>query len=105
MSEVLAVIVGCAVGSAVVRATGPVLFGGRRMPRTFTVLVAALSPALLAALVVTQALADGPRLAAGADTAGVAAGGLVAVATASPVAAVVVAAAVTALLRATGTLA
>ncbi|MDQ3632764.1 MAG: hypothetical protein M3417_16140 [Actinomycetota bacterium] len=51
-------------------------------------------------MVVTQALADGGRLAVGADTAGVAAGGLVAARTGSVVAAVVAAAAVAAGLRA-----
>jgi hypothetical protein len=59
-----------------------------------------LAPALFAALVVTQALADGQRLAVGADTVGVAAGGLVAWRTGSVIGCVVVAAAVTALLRA-----
>jgi hypothetical protein len=50
--------------------------------------------------VVTQALADGERLAVGADTVGVAAGGLVAWRTGSVIGCVVVAAVVTALLRA-----
>jgi Branched-chain amino acid transport protein (AzlD) len=59
-----------------------------------------LSPALLAALVATQAFAEGDRLALEADTAGVAAGGLVIWRTGSIVACVVVAAAVTAALRA-----
>ncbi len=105
MSEVVAVILGCAAGSAAVRAAGPVVFGGRRMSSTFTALVTALSPALLAALVITQAGADGTALAAGADTAGVAAGGVAALVTRSPVVAVVCAAAVTAVLRASGALA
>ena len=59
-----------------------------------------LAPALLAALVATQALADGDQLKVGADTAGVAAGGLVAWRTGSIVACVLVAPAVTAALRA-----
>ncbi len=59
-----------------------------------------LAPALLAALVFTQAFAEGSRLVVGAETAGVLAGGLVAWRTGSIVACVVVAAALTAGLRA-----
>ena len=59
-----------------------------------------LSPALLAALVATQAFANGDHLAIGADTAGVAAGGLVIWRTGSIIACVLLAAAVTAGVRA-----
>jgi hypothetical protein len=59
-----------------------------------------LSPALLAALVATQAFAEGDHLALEADTVGVAAGGLVIWRTGSIVACVVVAAAATAVVRA-----
>jgi predicted branched-subunit amino acid permease len=81
-------------------AVGPIALGGRELPGWFSSLVALLAPALLAALVVTAALADGDRLAVGPDTAGVAAGGLVAFKTGSIIACVVVAAALTAGLRA-----
>jgi branched-subunit amino acid transport protein len=100
MSTSVAVIAGCAVVTAAIKAVGPLALGGRELPERFTSVVVLLAPALLAALIVTQALADGERLAVGADTAGVAAGGLVAWRTGSIVACVVVAAAVTAGVRA-----
>jgi branched-subunit amino acid transport protein len=59
-----------------------------------------LAPALLAALVVTQAFADGQRLAVGPETAGVAAGALIVWRTGSVIGCVVAAAAITATLRA-----
>ncbi len=100
MSTTAVVIAGCALVTFAIKAVGPVALGGRELPGWFIGVVGLLAPALLAALVATQALADGERLAVGADTAGVAAGGLVAWRTGSIVACVVVAAAVTAGLRA-----
>lgn len=99
MSTSAAVIAGCALVTAAIKAAGPVALGGRELPEWFTGVVILLAPALLAALVATQALADGQRLAVGPETAGVAAGGLVAWRTGSIIACVVVAAAGTALLR------
>jgi len=93
-------IAGCAVVTAAIKAAGPVALGGRELPTWFTSVVVLLSPALLAALVATQAFAEGDRLALDADTAGIAAGGLVIWRTESIVACVVAAAAVTALVRA-----
>ncbi len=100
MSTTAVVIAGCALVTFAIKAVGPVALGGRELPAWFIGVVGLLAPALLAALVATQALADGERLAIGADTAGVAAGGLVAWRTGSIVACVIVAAAVTAGLRA-----
>ncbi len=100
MSTTAVVIAGCALVTFAIKAVGPVALGGRELPGWFIGVVGLLAPALLAALVATQALADGERLAVGADTAGVAAGGLVAWRTGSIVACVIVAAAVTAGLRA-----
>jgi branched-subunit amino acid transport protein len=94
------VIGGCALVTVLIKAAGPVALGGRRPPAWFTSVVALLAPALLAALIVTKALADGDRLTVGADTVGVVAAGLVVWRTGSVIACVVVAAAVTALLRA-----
>ena len=65
-------------------------------------MVILLAPALLAALVATQASPEGDQLALGADTAGVAAGGAVTWRTGSIVACVLLAAAVTAGLRLLG---
>jgi len=100
MSTGATVIAGMAVITFAIKAAGPVALGGRDLPIWFTSVVVLLAPALLAALVATQALADGDRLAIGADTAGVAAGGLVAWRTGSIIACVVLAPAVTAALRA-----
>ncbi len=100
MSTSVALIVGCALVTAAIKAVGPVALGGRELPHRFTSIVILLAPALLAALIVTQALADGDRLTVDTDTAGVAAGGLVAWRTGSIIGCVVVAAAVTAALRA-----
>ena len=100
MSTSVALIGGCAVVTAAIKAAGPVALGGRELPHRFTSIVILLAPALLAALIVTQALADGDRLTVDTDTAGVAAGGLVAWRTGSIIGCVVIAAAVTAALRA-----
>ncbi len=62
--------------TAMIKAAGPVALGGRELPRWFSAIVALMAPALFAALVVTQALADGRELAVGADTAGVAVAGV-----------------------------
>ena len=100
MSTSVAVIAGCAIVTYAIKGIGPLALGGRELPLWFTSVVILLAPALFTALVVTQALADGERLAVGADTVGVAAGGLIAWRTGSVIGCVVVAALVTALLRA-----
>ena len=100
MSTSAALIAGCALITFAIKAVGPIALGGRELPGWFTGVVVLLAPALLSALIVTQALADGDRLAVGPDTAGVAAGGLVAWRLGSVIGCVVVAAAVTAALRA-----
>jgi branched-subunit amino acid transport protein len=100
MSATAALIVGCAAVTALIKAVGPVALGGRTLPPRLDGVVVALAPALLAALVITQALADGDRVGVGAETAGVAAGGWVAWRTGNLVACVAVAAALTAGLRA-----
>jgi branched-subunit amino acid transport protein len=100
MTTSVAVIAGCAAVTYAIKGIGPLALGGRDLPLWFTSVVILLAPALFAALVVTQALADGERLAVGADTVGVAAGGLVAWRTGSVIGCVVVAALVTAVLRA-----
>ena len=100
MSVYALTIAGCAAVTAVIKAVGPVVLGGRELPTWFTSVVILLSPALLAALVATQVFAEGDRLALEADTAGVAAGGLLFWRTESIIACVFAAAAVTALVRA-----
>jgi branched-subunit amino acid transport protein len=100
VSSTVVLIGGCALVTAAIKAIGPIALGGRELPERFTGVIALMAPALLSALVVTAALADGDRLAVGPETAGVAAGGLVAWRTESIIGCVVVAAAVTAAVRA-----
>jgi branched chain amino acid efflux pump len=100
MNTSVALIAGCALVTYAIKGIGPLALGGRDLPLWFTSVVILLAPALFAALVATQALADGDHLAVGANTAGVAAGGFVAWRFGSVIGCVVVAAGVTALLRA-----
>lgn len=100
--ELWALIAGCAVVTALIKAVGPVAFGGRDLPERIAAVIALMAPALLVALVVTQALADGERIKIGADTAGVAMAGLVVLRNGSIMVAVAVAVVVTAGLRALG---
>jgi branched-subunit amino acid transport protein len=93
-------IAGLAVANIVIKAVGPVVFGGREAHPAFMRVVAMMAPALLAALVVTSALANGDRLGVGADTAGVLVGGVLLWRGRSVVLAVAVAVGVTAALRA-----
>lgn len=65
-----------AVTTALIKAAGPVLVGGRVLPDRATGVIALLPPVLLAALVVTSTFADGQRLHLDASTAGVTVGGL-----------------------------
>jgi branched-subunit amino acid transport protein len=74
--ELWALVAGCTLITFAVKASGPVFLGGRELPRWLDGIVLLLAPALLAALVVTQALADGKELGLGADTAGVALAGV-----------------------------
>jgi branched-subunit amino acid transport protein len=99
-TTVWTVIGACAVVTFVIKGIGPFALGGRELsPRVIT-LITLLAPAVLAALVATQAFADGDHLAIGADTAGVAVAGVSSWRGGSIVTAVILAAGVTALLRA-----
>lgn len=100
MSTTWTVIAGSAAATFAIKAIGPVALGGRALPPAFTRVIALMAPALLAALVVVSALADGRHVSVGADTAGVAAAGLVMWRSGSVVGAVFVAAGLTAALRA-----
>ena len=102
MSTAVALIAGCAIVTALIKAAGPVALGGRTLGPWFASVIVLLAPCLLAALVVTQVLADGERLHVGADTAGVAAGAAVFWRWRSVVACGLVAAGLTAALRAVG---
>lgn len=78
MSPLTQAMIACAAVTAALRATGPVLLGGRQLPDPVAAVIGLVAPSLFAALVVTQALADGGRLSVGADTLGVVVGGLAA---------------------------
>jgi branched-subunit amino acid transport protein len=93
-------IAACAAITAAIKAAGPIALGGRDLPSWFVSIVALMAPALFAALVVTQALADGRHLGVGADTAGVTLAGVVAWRGGSVIAVVAVATVTTAVLRA-----
>lgn len=88
--------------TAAIKAAGPVLLGGRALPPRFVGVIVVMPAAVLAALVVTSALADGDRLAVDASTVGVAVGGVLLWRRCPVLVAVVVAAALTAGLRAFG---
>jgi branched-subunit amino acid transport protein len=97
-----ALIAALALATVTIKALGPVLLGGRALPPVATRVLVLLPPAVLAALVATSTLADGPVLQVDAATAGVAVGGLLLWRGQHLLLAVLVAAAVTALLRAAG---
>jgi branched-subunit amino acid transport protein len=100
VSTAWAVVLIVGAATVAIKSSGPLLAGGRALPARLEGVVVLLAPALLAALVTTQTLADSEgELALDERAAGVAAAG-VAVALRAPVlVAVVVAAATTALLR------
>jgi branched-subunit amino acid transport protein len=102
MSQQWTLIAGCAVVTALIKAAGPVAFGGRPLPPRLGGMIGLVAPAVLVALIVTQALADGDHIAIGADTAGVASAGVVVWRGGSILLVVAVAMAVTAGLRALG---
>lgn len=80
-SDVWTTVLLVALATAAIRGIGPALLGPGRegsspLPAPFARVVLLLAPPLLAALVATQALADGPDLALGGDTLGVATAGV-----------------------------
>lgn len=64
-----------AVANFAIKAAGPVLLGGRELPRRLLEVIALLAPAILAALVVVGTLSDEGNLHVDAQTAGVAVAG------------------------------
>ena len=62
MTAVWITIVAVALASAAIRAFGPILVGGRKLPQSANAVIALLAPALLAALVVTQTFGEDGRL-------------------------------------------
>ncbi|MGH2839344.1 MAG: AzlD domain-containing protein [Solirubrobacteraceae bacterium] len=101
-SELWLIIAGGAAVTAAIKAAGPIALGGRELPGWAGGVIELMAPALLAALIVTAALADGDRIAAGAETAGVGLAGIALWRGASILAGVGIAVVVTAGLRALG---
>lgn len=102
MSDAWLAVVIVAVSAAAMKSAGPVALGGRELPERVGPLVAALAPALLAALVVTNTFGDGQALAVDARVVGVGAAAACIALRAPLLAAVVVAAVATALVRLLG---
>ena len=99
MSDVWTAVLIVGAGTIALKATGPVLLGGRTLPDTVARVLEMLAPAMLAALVVTQLVAGDRELVLDESLGGIAAAG-VAIALRAPIlVTVVVAAVVTALLR------
>jgi len=88
------------VGTIALKSTGPVLLGGRELPARLIGLLSVLAPALLAALVVTQAFASGRHLVLDPRAAGLGAAAVAVLLRAPLLAVIVIAAAATALVRA-----
>jgi branched-subunit amino acid transport protein len=102
MTEVWVTIAVLAVVTAAIRASGPLLLGGRELPDRLRGVVGLIAPALLSALVVVETLAapEGGALELDARIAGVAAAGAALAAGASTLPVVALAALVTAAIRA-----
>ena len=89
-----------AVVTFAIKAFGPITVGGRELPEWGARVIASLAAPILAALVLTSALADGEELAIGPDTVGVSVAGIALWFGAPVPAAVFGAAFITAVLRA-----
>ena len=76
MTTLWAVILAVALASAAIKAAGPATVGGRDLPPRAVAVVALLSPALLAALVITQTFGGDGRLVLDERALGVAAAGI-----------------------------
>ena len=102
MSALWVAIVAVTLANVAIKAAGPILAGGRELPPRANVVIALLTPALLAALVVTETFGEDGHLVLDERALGVGVAG-VAVALRAPVLlAVVLAALVTALARLLG---
>ena len=92
MSPVWTAVLGSGAVTIVLKATGPVLLGGRSVPSWLAGPVSLLAPAVLAAFVVTQTVGGHREIVADARLVGLGAGAI-AVAMRAPILAVVVIAA------------
>lgn len=102
MSTAWIVVAAVGAGTVVLKGLGPVLLGGRPLPPRVLGAVTLLAPALLAALIVTQAFADGRQWVLDARAVGLAAAGAAMALRAPVLVVVVVAATAAAVARALG---
>ena len=102
MTTLWVAILGVALASAAIKATGPVLVGGRELPPWASAVISLLAPALLTALVVTETFGEDGHLVLDARAAGVGVAALVLALRAPVLVAVALAALTTALVRAFG---
>jgi branched-subunit amino acid transport protein len=100
MSEVWLVVGLVGLGTLAIKASGPVLLGGRPLPARLAGVIELLAPALLGALVAVQTFGSGGSLAVDERVIGVAAAAVAVWRKAPLLLVVVVAAAATALARA-----
>lgn len=100
MNDVWLVVALSGAATVLLKATGPVLLGGRELPPKVVGVVGLLAPAVLAALVVTQVFADDRDLVVDSRLVGLAAGAAAVLARAPLIVVVLVAAASTAIVRA-----
>ena len=100
MSAVWLCVIVVGMATIAIKAAGPVLAAGRELPQGTARVVDLLAPALLSALVATQAFASDEALVLDERTAGLLAGGVAILLRAPPLGVVVVAAATAAGLRA-----
>ena len=99
MSGPWAAVIAVGAGTVVLKAVGPVGVSGRRLPARVNDLLTMVAPAILAALVVSEAFASGRSLVLDARVAGLAAG-VIAILVRAPLwVVVIVGAAATALVR------
>jgi branched chain amino acid efflux pump len=70
MTAVWVTIAGLVAVTAAIKAAGPVLVGGRKLPRSAYAVIGLLAPALLAALILTDTFARGQDLTVDARAAG-----------------------------------
>jgi len=95
VSDAWTIVLAVGIGTMVIKAAGPVLLGGRPLPKRVQHVVAMLAPALLAALVATAALSTGNQLVLDARIIGLGAAAL-AILLRAPILAVVIIAALSA---------
>lgn len=100
MREVWITIAALAVATALIKASGPIVFGGRSLPVPAVRVISLLAAALLSALVVTQTFAEDQEIVFDARAAGLAAAAGALALRRSLVVTMISAAAATALVRA-----